>query len=96
MRRYRVTPNARSPADSDCSLRDPGRSALRPFEASKAVVCYVRNTSKPVIFDAEPIMRFSLLGRQRLISCFTRGRLNPGRLNSPINTPGPRLSAFPS
>jgi hypothetical protein len=30
MRRYPVTPNARSPADSGCSLRDPCRSAIRP------------------------------------------------------------------
>ena len=30
MRRYRVTPNARSPVDSGCSLRDPCRSAVRP------------------------------------------------------------------
>jgi hypothetical protein len=37
-------PNARFPADSGCSLRDPCRSALRPNEASKAAVCYVRFT----------------------------------------------------
>src|SRR6516165_11738324 len=29
MRRYRVTPKARFPADSACSLRDPCRSAIR-------------------------------------------------------------------
>ena len=45
MRRYRVTPNARSPVDSGCSLRAPNRSAVRPTEASKASVCYVRSTS---------------------------------------------------
>ena len=43
-----VTPNARSPADSGCSLRDPYRLAIRPFEASETVVYYVRFTSKPV------------------------------------------------
>jgi hypothetical protein len=42
---YPVTPNARSPAESGCSLRDPGRSLPRPIETSKATVCYVRNTS---------------------------------------------------
>jgi hypothetical protein len=36
MRRCRVTPNARSPADSGCSLRDPCRSALRPIATYKA------------------------------------------------------------
>jgi hypothetical protein len=59
------------------------RRASRPTAMSKAAICCVRSTSKPVIFDAEPIMRFSLLGRQCLISYFTRGRLTPGRLNSP-------------
>ena len=49
MRRYRVTPNARSPADSGCSLREPCRSAIRPIEASKAAVGYVRFTSTPVV-----------------------------------------------
>ena len=47
--------------------------AIRPTEASKATVRYVRSTSTPVIFDAEPIVRFSLLGRQRSISGSTRG-----------------------
>jgi hypothetical protein len=31
--------------DSGLSTRDPRRPALRPTEASKAAVCYVRNTS---------------------------------------------------
>ena len=42
MRRYHVAPNARSPANSGCSLRDSRRSAFRPIETSKAAVCYVR------------------------------------------------------
>jgi ABC transporter len=29
-----------------------GKSTIRPVEASKAAVCYVRNTSTPVISDA--------------------------------------------
>jgi hypothetical protein len=66
------------------------------FETPTAVIHNDRLTSTPVIFGTEPIVRFSLLGRQRSISGSTRGRLNPGRLNSPINTPGPRLSALPS
>ncbi len=49
MRRYRVTPNARSPADSGCSLRDPCWSALRPIEASKTALRYARSTSIPII-----------------------------------------------
>ncbi len=52
MRRHRVMPNARFPADSHHSLRDPRRSALRPTEASKAAVCYVRNTSTPAVCSA--------------------------------------------
>ena len=48
MRRYPVIPNARSPADSGCSLRDPCRSAIRPTETSAVGVCYVRNTSIPL------------------------------------------------
>ena len=47
----------------------------------------VRFTSTPVIFGTEPIVRFSVLGRQRSISGSTRGRLNPDPLNTPINTP---------
>ena len=34
-------------ADSGPSRSDPCRRALRPIEASKATVCYVRNTSIP-------------------------------------------------
>jgi hypothetical protein len=36
MRRYRVTPNARSPAHSGCCLCDPHRSAIRPSETFPA------------------------------------------------------------
>jgi hypothetical protein len=68
----------------------------RPRSATSAIR-YVRFTSTPVIFDAEPIVKFSLLGPQCSISGSTRGRpiLIP-RLKSPINIPGPRLSALPS
>ena len=45
MRRYRVTPNARSPSDSGCFLRGLRRGAPRPIEASKTGVCEIRNTS---------------------------------------------------
>jgi hypothetical protein len=41
MRRYCLTPNARSLAGSGCSLRDPCRSAIRPIEGVQghAPVC---------------------------------------------------------
>jgi hypothetical protein len=38
MRRYPIRPNARSPADSGCSLGDPCRSAIRPFATSTAAI----------------------------------------------------------
>ncbi len=43
--------------DSGPSRGDPYRPAVRPTEASKAAVCYVRNTSRPDVagrrgFDA--------------------------------------------
>ena len=41
----RVSPNAQSATNSGCSPPDPCRPALRPTEASKALVCYVRNAS---------------------------------------------------
>jgi hypothetical protein len=44
----RVQWNDRYGADSGPSRGDLCRRALRPIEASKAAVCYVRNTSKPV------------------------------------------------
>jgi hypothetical protein len=34
-------------ADSGPTRGDPCRPAIRPFEASKAAVCYVRDTSAP-------------------------------------------------
>jgi hypothetical protein len=40
--------NARFGRDTGPSRGDPCTPALRPIEASKAVVCYVRSTSKPV------------------------------------------------
>jgi hypothetical protein len=49
MRRYPIRPNARSPADSGCSLGDPCRSAIRPIEASKAAICNGRFTSTPAV-----------------------------------------------
>ena len=42
LRRYRVTPNARSPADSGCSQRDPCRSALRPTATFPPAIRNVR------------------------------------------------------
>ena len=44
-------------ADSGPSRGDPWRRGLRPIEASKAAVCYVRNTSIP---DIRPL---ATLGR---------------------------------
>jgi hypothetical protein len=44
-----VTPNARSPADSGCSLRDPYRSAIRPIEASEAAIRNGCFTSTPAV-----------------------------------------------
>jgi hypothetical protein len=48
MRPCLVASNARFPADSGSSLRDPCRSAIRPTETSAVGVCYVRNTSIPL------------------------------------------------
>jgi hypothetical protein len=40
-------------ADTGPSGGDPFRPVVRPFEASKASVCYVRNTSTPVVRSAQ-------------------------------------------
>jgi hypothetical protein len=47
MRRYPVIPNARSPADSGCSLRDPCRSAIRNRDIQSAIRNF-RLTSIPL------------------------------------------------
>jgi hypothetical protein len=39
--------------DSGVSTRDPRRPALRPNEAFKAAVCYVRSTSGPAVGCAQ-------------------------------------------
>ena len=76
--------------DDLCHLEPLPRFDFRPVIANGSF------TSTPVIFDAEPIVRFSLLGRRRSISGSTPGRFVPGRLNSPINTPRTELSASPA
>jgi hypothetical protein len=70
MRRYRVT-NARFPAHSRCCLRDPGRSALRPIEASKA----------RSIMSARRRFRtsFSVIRRRRCVSGATATWSDAGR-----------------
>ncbi len=40
-------------ADSGPSLGGPSPRAIRPIEASKAAVCYVRNTSGPAVRCAQ-------------------------------------------
>ena len=53
MRRYRVTPNARSPADSGCSLRYPRKSALRPTVPTTDAVGHDRLISTPAARGAK-------------------------------------------
>jgi hypothetical protein len=71
-------------ADSGRSGGDPRRRAIRPFEASKTVVCYVRNTSRAA-------------GRQQRRNLRSGSKAGPwsdtashgGRLNAKTFSPAP-------
>jgi hypothetical protein len=71
--------------DSGASRPDSGTPASRPFEASKAVARYVRNTSKPIVhcpqFDARLAAANAKRGSTRRSSAY--GSVIPGHSGPP-------------